>query len=106
MITTALLLVSLGSVNPPPPPPDPWFGEDKLKHFFTSFVVTSLSASGVRMVGIEPRASLWVGAGVASGAGVYKELSDARTGSTFSYRDLLWDFGGIAAAGALIDSAR
>lgn len=106
MITAALLYVSLSSAFTPSPALDPWFGEDKLKHFFTSFVVTTLSASSARIVGMEPQASLWVGAGVATGAGLYKEISDARGDTRFSYRDLLWDFGGIAAAGTVIDAAR
>lgn len=105
MITSTLLVASL-LLQPIETPPDPWFGEDKLKHFFTSFVVTSLSASGARLAGLEPRTSVWFGMGTAAGAGLYKEITDSRAGNPFSVRDLVWDSGGIAAAGMVLDSAR
>ena len=105
-MTTGVLLAAALALQPLAPPPDPWFGEDKLRHFFTSFVVTSFSASAARMAGLEARSSLYLGAGAAASAGLYKEIQDARIGGIFSGRDLVWDLGGIAAAGLILDAGR
>ena len=81
------------------PQPDRFFAEDKLKHFFTSFIVTSLSASGARAAGLDHDTSMWVGAGTGAAVGIAKELNDLRSeGETASFLDLVWDFGGIGAA--------
>jgi uncharacterized protein YfiM (DUF2279 family) len=84
---------------------DPWFAEDKLKHFLTSFVATTISANIVRAAGLDRSESIGVGIAFGVGAGIYKELSDVRAGSFFSVRDLLWDFGGIATATAVLSSS-
>lgn len=105
MIATVLLTAHLLAATPAPDPFS-WFGEDKIKHFFTSFVVNSFTASGVRLAGATPETSLWAGAGVAATLGLYKEISDARTPSGFSVGDLVWDFGGIAAATVIVDASR
>lgn len=105
-MTTGMLLAATLLLDPTASPPDPWFGEDKLRHFFTSFVVTSFTASAARIAGAEARASLYLGAGAATGAGLYKEIQDARAGGVFSGRDLVWDIGGIAAAGVVLDAGR
>ncbi|HEX2094625.1 MAG TPA: hypothetical protein VHG28_19630 [Longimicrobiaceae bacterium] len=83
--------------------PDRWFGEDKWKHFFASFVATSLSATAARAGGLGPRESAYVGAGVGGAVGVWKELRDRgspETG-TASFRDLVWDAAGVG-AGTLV----
>ena len=105
MIATALLAASLAGASPPPPRIDPWFGEDKLKHLVTSFVTTTFAASAARVVGLPPRTSLYFGASAGVAAGLYKEIQDSRT-TIFSGRDLLWDAGGIAAAGIVLEAAR
>lgn len=88
-------------------PRDAWLGEDKLQHFFVSFAVTSLSTSGARMAGLDARPSLAVGAGVGAGAGILKEVRDARRPGGFaSARDLVWDFAGVGAAVAVNARAR
>ena len=85
-----------------PQPPDRFFGEDKLKHFFTSFLVTSLAASGARAAGLDADASLWVGAGTGATVGVLKEISDLnREGRTASINDIVWDLAGVGAAAAV-----
>lgn len=82
-----------------PPAPDRWVAEDKWKHFFASFVVTSLAASGARAAGAGPDASLVAGAVVGTGVGVAKEIRDARTpGESASFRDLVWDGAGVGIA--------
>lgn len=85
------------------PPADRWFAEDKLKHFFASFVATSLSASAARAVGLSPAQSAWVGAGVGTAAGVWKEWRDHSVRDAApSFRDLTWDLAGVAAAAAVV----
>lgn len=88
-------------------PPDRFFGEDKLKHFFTSFVVTSLAASGARALGMENDAAVMVGAGTGATVGVLKEISDLnREGSTASLYDIVWDLGGVGTAAVLTARAQ
>lgn len=89
------------------PPPDRWFAEDKVKHFVASFVLTSLSASGARAAGLDAGASTWVGAGVGTAFGAWKEVRDSRVpGATVSLRDAAWDLAGVAAASALVSQVR
>jgi uncharacterized protein YfiM (DUF2279 family) len=83
-------------------PPDRFFGEDKLKHFLTSFVVTSLAASGARALGMDNDAAVLVGAGTGATVGIIKEISDLnREGAQASLYDIVWDLGGVGAAAAL-----
>ncbi|HEX2079064.1 MAG TPA: hypothetical protein VHG08_15175 [Longimicrobium sp.] len=80
-------------------PRDPWFSEDKFKHFVTTFLVTSLAASGARAAGLDAGTSLFVGAGTGATVGIGKELSDRRReGSTASFKDIVWDLAGVGAA--------
>lgn len=89
------------------PPRDPWFGEDKVKHFVMSFVVTSLSASAARTAGMDVQQSAYVGAATGAAVGVWKELRDiGRRGETASFRDLTWDLGGVGAGYALMRQVR
>ncbi|MBV9773277.1 MAG: hypothetical protein JO040_04970, partial [Gemmatimonadetes bacterium] len=86
----------------PAPPRDKWVAEDKWKHFFTSFVATSLAASAARATGLSPQGSALVGAGAGGAAGVWKELHD-RTDPKGdpSFKDLVWDAAGVG-AGAFV----
>lgn len=89
------------------PPADRWFAEDKIKHFVTSFVVTSLSASAARTAGLDPRESAYAGAGAGVAVGVWKELRDmGRRGETASFRDLTWDLAGVGAGYAVMRQVR
>jgi uncharacterized protein YfiM (DUF2279 family) len=90
------LCLSLHGGAAPRPPRDAWLGEDKFKHYFVSFLVTSLAASGARAAGANHRASLAIGAGTGAGVGVAKELMDRRRpDSVPSFRDLAWDLAGV-----------
>ena len=80
---------------------DPWFAEDKLKHFLLSFAVTSIGYAGARTVGAAHDPALVAGAGVGAVAGIWKELHDRATGGDVSARDLTWDGVGIAAGSVL-----
>lgn len=86
---------------------DAWFAEDKFQHFFVSFAATTLVASGARTAGLATDRSIALGAGVGAGAGILKEISDARRpGGSASVRDLVWDFAGVGAAVAVQAQAR
>ena len=81
---------------------DPWFGPDKLQHFFTSAFVQSLGYGTLRAAGAEHRSAL---AGATAGtivAGVGKELRDRATHGDVSARDLVWDAAGAASATVLL----
>ncbi|HEX6926194.1 MAG TPA: hypothetical protein VF167_12305 [Longimicrobiaceae bacterium] len=91
----------------PQEPPDHWFAEDKVKHFFTSFAATTISASGARMLGLDARAAAYAGAGAAGALGLWKEVRDSRVpGATASIKDLVWDGAGIAAGTAVMLQVR
>jgi uncharacterized protein YfiM (DUF2279 family) len=86
---------------------DRWVGEDKWKHFFASFVVTSISGSAARAAGLDPAPSAWVGAGAGVAAGAWKEIRDRRRAdATPSLKDAAWDLAGIGAATALLRQVR
>ena len=86
----------------PPQPADRFFGEDKFKHFVTSFIVTSLAASGARAAGLDHDAALMVGVGTGAAVGVGKEIRDlGREGSRASAYDIVWDLAGVGAAAAV-----
>jgi putative lipoprotein len=100
------LCLSLGAGRDPKVP-DRFFGEDKFQHFFTSFLVTGLSAGVARLVGADRQTSLYVGAGTGLAIGVTKELMDSRNpNETASLLDLVWDAGGVGAATAVAAQAR
>lgn len=104
---TPLLVVALNAGTLTRPPLDRWLAEDKLKHFVASFVITSVSASAARFAGADQHTSVLIGAGMGAAAGVTKEFRDNQVpAGTFSYRDILWDIAGIAAAAAVVDASR
>lgn len=73
---------------------DPWFGRDKWLHFGAS---TALAAGGYALgatIWDEPEPALAVGAAVALGAGIGKELLDLAGMGHPSWRDLAWDVAG------------
>ena len=88
---------------------DSWLSADKLKHFFVSAFVQSVSYSVLRTVRT-PHVShdgALVGAStVTLMVGVGKEIHDDRSGETFSVRDLAWDAAGAGAATALLSRTR
>ena len=76
--------------------PDPWFGEDKAKHFA---VTTGISA-GTYAVGASLLPARWhalaLGAGVTLAIGAAKEGWDALGHGDPSWRDFTWDVIGTA----------
>jgi uncharacterized protein YfiM (DUF2279 family) len=88
------------------PPEDPWFAEDKLRHFFISLAATNMSYGGARLASLERRPALITAGAVAGAAGLLKELRDRRRGGSFSLKDLAWDAAGIALGMAVVAQVR
>lgn len=81
-------------------------GSDKVKHFFLSAFVQSISFSVTRAAGMD-RADAHVAAGVVTiSVGIFKELDDRRVGRSFSASDLAWDAAGALAAAATLNGTR
>lgn len=77
---------------------DPWVSPDKAKHFLIAGFIESASFAGLESIGVKRNASL-TGALVITGAlSVMREMHDKRERNQFSYRDLVWDVAGAAAA--------
>lgn len=72
---------------------DSWLGADKVKHFATSYVL---------YVAGETQYDRRTGFTISIGAGLGKEIYDGFFRRGFSYKDLLWDIAGVAAAYLLI----
>jgi uncharacterized protein YfiM (DUF2279 family) len=104
---SGLILCFCLSISSGQAPRDPWFAEDKLMHFAASFAATTMGASVARSAGLEPGPSAMLGAATGSGFAVWKEIHDhRRPDGFFSYRDLVWDFGGIAVATEMMRRVR
>ena len=82
---------------------DSWFGIDKIKHFFISAFIESVSYSALQAAKVNRRPALAGAIGVSAALGVARELHDKRTpGNHFSYRDLTWDALGIGAGAVML----
>lgn len=82
---------------------DKWFGIDKIKHFFMSAFIESVSYSALQAAGAKHRTAMTGAIGITVGFGVAREIHDKRTpGNIFSVRDLTWDAIGTAAGAALL----
>ena len=82
---------------------DSWFGIDKIKHFFMSAFIESVSYSALQAANVKRRPALGAAIGVSAAVGVAREIHDKRTpGKWFSYQDLTWDAFGIAAGAAVV----
>ncbi len=106
MIIETILTASLLAAGPVDTVPDPFFAEDKMKHFVTSFVVGSLAGTGARVAGLDRNESVIVGASFTVSAGVVKEITDRRRGQFFSIKDLFWDLAGAGLAFLLLANVR
>jgi len=85
-----------------PPHPDPWFGVDKVKHFFMSAFINSVSYSALQASRVNHRSAMAGAIGITMAAGLAREIHDMRVpGNLFSVRDLTWDAIGTAASAAL-----
>lgn len=75
---------------------DPWFARDKALHFGASSALAAGGYGAGRIVFEDRTTALAVGAGIALGAGVGKELADLAGMGHPSWRDLTWDVLGTA----------
>lgn len=95
--------VFYGQIAAPQPHPDAWFGIDKIKHFFISAFIESLSYSALQAARVHHRSAMAGAIGITIGFGVGREIHDQRTpGNIFSVRDLTWDLIGTGGGAALL----
>jgi uncharacterized protein YfiM (DUF2279 family) len=87
---------------PSAPRADPWFGPDKIQHFFTSALIQSLGYGTLRALDVEHRGALAGASAVTAGFGIGKELRDRGRGHGFSVRDLVWDAAGAVTVSLLL----
>jgi putative lipoprotein len=82
---------------------DSWFGIDKIKHFFISAFVESITYSALQAANVKRRPALAGAIGVTAAVGVARELHDRKKpGNRFSYKDLTWDALGIGAGTVML----
>ena len=95
--------VVYGQIAAPQPHPDAWFGIDKIKHFFISAFIESVSYSALQAARVHHRSATAGAIGITIGFGLGREIHDQRTpGNIFSVRDLTWDVIGTGAGAALL----
>src|SRR3954465_4523592 len=88
---------------PPQPHTHPGSGLDKVKHFFMSAFIESVSYSLLQASGVHHRPALTGAIGITLGVGLAREFHDQRQrGNLFSVRDLTWDAIGTGAAAVLL----
>lgn len=85
---------------------DGWFGADKMKHFFMSAFIQSLTYSSVRAAGASHDGAYLSATAATVGFGVGREIYDGKVKRAFSYKDLVWDGAGLAAGMVLVNNAR
>jgi hypothetical protein len=107
MIRPVLVLVTLqlrfgqGATSP-----DPWFGADKVKHFFLGTLTQSLAYGGIRLAGGGNGLGLGGASVVTVAAGTLKEVQDRTAQKPASARDFLWTAAGGATASIALNRTR
>jgi uncharacterized protein YfiM (DUF2279 family) len=82
---------------------DSWFGVDKIKHFFMSAFIESLTYSALQAARANHRAAMGGAIGVTMAVGVGREIHDSRNPKNhFSLKDLSWDAIGTTAGAVLV----
>jgi uncharacterized protein YfiM (DUF2279 family) len=85
---------------------DSWLSADKVKHFFMSAFVQSVSYSALRTARVSHDGALVGASALTLAVGVGKEIHDDRSGERFSVRDLAWDAAGAGTAAVLLSQSR
>lgn len=85
---------------------DRWVGTDKIKHFFMSALVESVSYSALRAVHVRHDPALVSASALTLGVGIGKEIYDHHSNGHFSVKDLSWDLAGNAAAATVLAHTR
>jgi uncharacterized protein YfiM (DUF2279 family) len=75
---------------------DPWLGRDKALHFSATASIAIVGYAATVPLSDDRRARAAVGAGLALGAGIGKEIWDLGGHGDASARDLVWDVIGTA----------
>ena len=71
---------------------DSWFGIDKIKHFFMSAFIESVTYSALQAARVNHRSAMGAAIGVTAAVGIGKEIHDYRNPNNhFSRKDLTWD---------------
>jgi uncharacterized protein YfiM (DUF2279 family) len=83
-------------------PRDTWFGADKVKHFFMSAFIESMTFSGLQAVGASRNTAFAGAVATTVGFGIGKEMHDKKTTGLFSFGDLTWDAIGMGAGGLVL----
>ena len=87
-------------------PVDPWFGNDKPRHFLMAGFVESLTFGGLELAGAN-RSTSKVGAiSAATIISIGREIHDRKVEKGFSVKDLAWDGLGMAAAFLVINKTQ
>jgi putative lipoprotein len=82
---------------------DSWFGIDKVKHFFMSAFIESVSYSALQAAHANHRSALAGAIGITAAFGLGKEIHDYRNPHNhFSIQDLSWDAIGAGAGVVLL----
>jgi putative lipoprotein len=82
---------------------DSWFGIDKIKHFFISAFIESVSYSALQAARVNHRSAMTGAIGVTAAFGVAREIHDSRNPKNhFSAKDLTWDALGAGAGAVLL----
>ena len=85
---------------------DPWFGADKVKHFFIAGFVETLTFAGLEAAGASRSSARAGGIAAAGIVSIGREVHDAKVKKGASFRDLIWDGLGTAAALVVINKAQ
>jgi putative lipoprotein len=85
---------------------DHWLGSDKVKHFFMSAFVESVTYSALRGVHVRHDPALVAASSFTLGVGIGKEIYDHHSYGHFSVKDLTWDVAGNAAAATVLAHTR
>lgn len=90
-VTSVAASAVLCATTPAHATQDPWFGHDKALHFGATSTLSIGGYTAGRLVFEDRTTALAVGAGVAMGAGIAKELADLAGAGDPSWRDLTWN---------------
>ncbi len=82
---------------------DSWFGIDKIKHFFMSAFIESVTYSALQAAKANHRTAMAGAIGVTAAFGVGREIHDYKNPKNhFSVKDLSWDALGAGAGVVLL----
>jgi uncharacterized protein YfiM (DUF2279 family) len=90
----------------PAKPRDSILGVDKVKHFFISGFVESMTFAGLQAAGANRSPARTAAISATAIVSLGREIHDRKTKGLFSFRDLLWDTIGATAGLILINKTQ